>query len=44
LFAINEVDIMHGANAVSHRRGVVFLDGLLDYQALSKEQWLPVGV
>jgi hypothetical protein len=39
LFAINEVDITHGADAVTHRRGVVFLDGLLDYSALKKEMW-----
>jgi len=42
LFAINEVDIMHGAGAVSHRRGVIFLDGQLDYKALCKEEWLPM--
>jgi hypothetical protein len=39
LFAINEVDIMHGAQAVEHRRGVIFLDGILDYEALKKEPW-----
>lgn len=44
LFAINEVDIKHGANAVSHRRGVIFLDGLLNYEALLKEQWLDIGL
>jgi len=44
LFAINEVDILHGADAVNHKRGVVFLDGLLDYQTLKKEQWLSVSI
>ena len=44
LFAINEVDIKHGANAVGHRRGVIFLDGLLDYDALLQESWLDVGL
>lgn len=43
LFAINEVDIMHGANAVDHRRGVIFLDGILDYEKLKQEQWLDVS-
>lgn len=42
LFAINEVNIMHGADEVDHRRGVIFLDGLLNYQALLKEQWIDV--
>lgn len=40
-FAINEVDVKHGANAVTHRRGVIFLDGILNYEALKKESWLP---
>jgi hypothetical protein len=38
-FAINEVDIKHGANAVGHRRGVIFLDGILDYERLQQESW-----
>jgi len=38
-FAINEVEVQHGAGAVNHRRGVIFLDGVLDYDALSKENW-----
>lgn len=42
LFAINEVDVMHGARAVNHRRGVIFLDGLLDYEALCRETWQEV--
>lgn len=42
LFAINEVDILHGAGAVDHRRGVIFLDGLLDYEALRRETWVPM--
>lgn len=41
-FAINEVDIKHGAEAVDHRRGVIFLDGLLDYERVKKECWNPV--
>lgn len=40
-FAINEVDVRHGANAVSHRRGVIFLDGILDYERLQQESWNP---
>lgn len=44
LFAINEVDIVHGADAVNHRRGVVFLDGLLNYEALKKEPWIDIGL
>lgn len=44
LFAINEVDIMHGAQAVNHRRGVIFLDGLLDYQAVKKELWSDINL
>jgi len=42
LFAINEVDIKHGARKCPHRRGVLFLDGLLDYEMLKKESWLDV--
>jgi hypothetical protein len=41
-FAINEVDVKHGAGSVNHRRGVIFLDGVLDYDILAKETWLPV--
>lgn len=44
LFAINEIDILHGAGAVDYRRGVIFLDGLLDYDKLLKETWTPVGL
>lgn len=44
LFAINEVNIMHGADAVEHRRGVIFLDGILDYEALQNEQWMDVDL
>jgi hypothetical protein len=44
LFAINEVDILHGAKAVDHRRGVIFLDGLLNYEALKKESWNDIGL
>ena len=44
LFAINEVDILHGAKAVEHQRGVVFLDGLLNYEALKKETWFDIGL
>lgn len=42
LFAINEVDILHGADPVSHRRGVIFLDGILNYSVLQQEAWLDV--
>ena len=42
LFAINEVDILHGADAVDHRRGVIFLDGILNYEAVKNESWLDV--
>lgn len=38
-FAINEVDVRHGARAVTHRRGVIFLDGILDYERLQQEPW-----
>lgn len=38
-FAINEVDVKHGANAVTHRRGVIFLDGILNYERLQQEPW-----
>ncbi len=38
-FAINEVNVKHGANAVGHRRGVIFLDGILDYTRLQQEPW-----
>jgi hypothetical protein len=39
LFAINEVDMKHGAKPVAHRRGVIFLDGILNYDALRQEHW-----
>lgn len=38
-FAINEVNVRHGARAVNHRRGVIFLDGILDYEKLKQESW-----
>lgn len=44
LFAINEVNILHGADAVNHKRGVIFLDGILNYDALKKESWLDVSL
>lgn len=44
LFAINEVDIKHGARGVEHQRGVIFLDGLLDYDALKKESWSEIDL
>ncbi len=44
LFAINEVSIKHGAEAVEHRRGVIFLDGILDYEALKKETWIEMDL
>lgn len=42
LFAINEVDVLHGADAVAHKRGVIFIDGFLNWEALEKETKLPV--
>jgi hypothetical protein len=42
LFAINEVQIEHGAIGVEHRRGVIFIDGLIDWENLIKEKWIPV--
>lgn len=44
LFAINEVDIEHGARSVMHRRGVIFLDGLLNYEQLKNETWIDVDL
>jgi len=44
LFAINEHDIMHGANKSGIRRGVLFLDGILNYENLLKETRLPVRI
>jgi hypothetical protein len=44
LFAINEVDMKHGARPVAHRRGVIFLDGILNYDALKKEQWTDIEI
>jgi hypothetical protein len=41
-FAINEVDMQHGASAVNHCRGVIFLDGILNYERLLQEPWLQV--
>lgn len=36
LFAINEVEISHGADAVSHRRGVIFIDGIFNWEEFDK--------
>lgn len=36
LFAINEVEILHGADAVEHRRGVIFIDGIFDWNEFDK--------
>lgn len=44
LFAINEVDIKHGAKSVNHKRGVIFLDGILDFDALAAEPWVDVEI
>lgn len=40
LFAINEVDMEHGAKKVFHKRGVIFLDGVLNYDNILKEKWI----
>lgn len=42
LFAINEVDIEHGAKKTSHMRGVIFLDGILNYDNILKEKWTDI--
>lgn len=34
LFAINEVEILHGAEAVNHRRGVIFIDGIFNWKEI----------
>jgi len=44
LFVINEIDIMHGAFQSGVRRGVIFLDGILNYENLLKETRLPATV
>jgi len=44
LFAINEVEILHGADRVSHRRGVLFIDGLINWDAIKKENWIPANI
>lgn len=44
LFAINEVDAKHGAAAVGHRRGVLFLDGILDMSRLSQDRWQQISL
>jgi hypothetical protein len=40
-FAINEMDIMHGAMQSGLRRGVIFIDGFIDFARLEKEIHLP---
>ncbi|NUN06135.1 MAG: hypothetical protein HUU57_10265 [Bdellovibrio sp.] len=44
IFAINEIDIRHGSMPVAHYRGVISIDGLLDFAALSKLALEPIGV
>lgn len=44
LFAVNEIDIMHGAFQSGVRRGVIFLDGILNYENLLQETRLPARV
>ena len=29
----------HGAKPVAHRRGVIFLDGILNFNVLRQEHW-----
>lgn len=41
-FIINEVDTTHGALRCGFRRGVIFVDGIFDYDALLRETKLPV--
>jgi hypothetical protein len=44
LFAINEIEMLHGADEVPHCRGVIFIDGLINWDALKKENWIPVDL
>lgn len=37
LFALNEVDIFHGAAATEFQRGVIYIDGILDMNAVAAE-------
>lgn len=44
LFAVNEINIMHGAFQSGVRRGVIFLDGILNYENLLQETRLPATI
>lgn len=44
LFALNETETVHGADPVNHYRGVIFLDGTLDYDKFSRLERIPVGL
>lgn len=44
IFAINEIDIRHGSMPVSHYRGVISIDGLLDFSELSKLELTSIGI
>lgn len=39
VFLINEVEVKHGAEAVNHRRGVIFIDGIFNWKNIEKEEW-----
>jgi hypothetical protein len=38
LFIINEVDMAHGALPTDHYRGVIFIDGILNWKAISQAE------
>jgi len=38
LFIINEVDILHGALPTDHYRGVIFIDGILNWNAINQAE------
>jgi hypothetical protein len=43
-FALNEVDLNHGSMPVNHTRGVLFLDGIIDVDALMSLPRLPIPI
>lgn len=44
LFFLNEVEALHGADAVDYYRGLILINGLFDYDAILKLQTFPAKI
>jgi hypothetical protein len=41
-FMINEIDILHGAGAVPHQRGILWIDGMFNLDVIDAMEKLPI--